>query len=99
LFAQLFLRLLNNGENGVLGIEAVCFQPKQLVSDCSTIVPIVQELEGIPWIDEVRLIARKRNLSETGLTTTKDLRWAYLKLAYKSQLLQDLSCDYWFFDT
>jgi len=37
LYAQLFLRLMNNGENRVLGVVAVCFGLKQLFSHRSAI--------------------------------------------------------------
>jgi hypothetical protein len=37
LLAQLFFALLNNGENGVLGVEAVCFLLKQFFGGCSAI--------------------------------------------------------------
>jgi hypothetical protein len=44
LFAQNFLRFLNNGENRCLGIKAFCFGLKQLFGNCSAIVRIVQKI-------------------------------------------------------
>ena len=35
LFKQRLLPLLNNEENGVSGLEAFCFRPKQFFGNCS----------------------------------------------------------------
>jgi hypothetical protein len=45
--AQLFLRLLNNGENRVLGFEAVSFGLKQIFGNCLAIIRDCSPLFGM----------------------------------------------------
>jgi hypothetical protein len=47
------LRLLNNGEKRVLGVEAVCFRLKRLFGNCSAIVRIVQKIAILSGIEEM----------------------------------------------